>query len=100
MYGAPEGVQKGVGAKMNKGFMEGTFFRGSVLLDMCVEEAKEPRKEGGDFLLFDWFQAKLIRCGFSRANLAYQAGRYARHGAVHPSVMPCVGTCRTTFADS
>jgi C2 domain len=44
-YGAPEGKQRGLASKMNRGYIEGSFFRGRALISMEVEECPEPQLE-------------------------------------------------------
>ena len=45
LYGAPAGYQRGIARKMNQGFVEGTAFRGQVLLSLRVQrEEKRPKK--------------------------------------------------------
>lgn len=44
-YGAPEGKSKKLAAKMNKSWVEGTFYRGRALVALEVEENDEPKKD-------------------------------------------------------
>lgn len=44
MYGAPIGRQKGIAAKMNRGVLEGTCYRGDMLLKIEIRDEKEPKK--------------------------------------------------------
>jgi len=52
MYGAPQGKQKGVADKMNRAILEGTTYRGSMMLGMEVDP--EPKDEE---LIADCFKA-------------------------------------------
>merc|ERR1712087_815203 len=45
LYGAPEHRQDGIANKMNSGYMEGTFFRGRVLLSAKIKTKEEEEKE-------------------------------------------------------
>lgn len=46
LYGAPIGKQRGkIARKMNRGYMDGTCFRGRVLMNMTIEDKPEPKKE-------------------------------------------------------
>ncbi len=44
LYGAPERKQTGVASKMNRGFIEGTYFRGRVLVSAQVVDQNDPKK--------------------------------------------------------
>lgn len=49
LYGAPEGKQRGVGSRMNRGYLEGSWFRGRALVHMLVEDsAGDPKPEALD----------------------------------------------------
>merc|ERR1711997_355482 len=45
LYGAPKHKQKGIAAKMNAGYIEGSHYRGRVLLSVKVDKRMEERKE-------------------------------------------------------
>jgi hypothetical protein len=42
-YGAPEGMKLHYSEKMNKGFVEGSFFRGKLLVDISIEPSEIPK---------------------------------------------------------
>merc|ERR1712150_250931 len=45
IYGAPKHKQKGIADKMNCGYVEGTYFRGRVLLAASVDRRMAEREE-------------------------------------------------------
>ena len=80
LYGAPPGYQRGIARKMNQGFVEGTAFRGQVLLSLKVQrEEKRPKKGVVDIGLAHSLKPKqrayVLKCDLYEGSEIHKVGK-------------------------
>eukprot|EP00485_Elphidium_margaritaceum_P004276 CAMPEP_0202695866 /NCGR_PEP_ID=MMETSP1385-20130828/9321_1 /ASSEMBLY_ACC=CAM_ASM_000861 /TAXON_ID=933848 /ORGANISM="Elphidium margaritaceum" /LENGTH=1764 /DNA_ID=CAMNT_0049351945 /DNA_START=35 /DNA_END=5329 /DNA_ORIENTATION=- len=86
MYGAPSGKQKGLADKMNRAIVEGTTYRGSMMLSMVVDDKPSD----------DELKSQCMKAGFDADKLAPGIEQWALQVDVYQGVE--VGDGKGKFA--